>query len=196
MSSFKNAPPEIYDTAGRIIAEHYGEFLAIGVTLNILFAYAPENEEGEKVGTALKSHGVPADGIASVTPLKYRVLGCADGQIALDGDRFENLTAEQAEALIAHELHHFVIARKADGEVIYDTHGRPKLKLRHHDIEMGWFIDIAKRYGMDSGECRQAQEIVQTLGQIFMPFLDGAASPRPETPHLKAPRKKKTEATE
>lgn len=52
-----------------------------------------------------------------------------------------------------------------------DDLGRPKLKMRKHDVEIGWFKIIAERHGAHSIERQQAKIIFDTMGQSFWPGL-------------------------
>ena len=52
--------------------------------------------------------------------------------------------------------------------------GRPKIRLRPHDYDLGWFSIIAARHGKHSVECRQAREIVERAGQLYFPEIEKA----------------------
>lgn len=190
MPSYKKCSQEVLDMSESIIAKHHKELDALGVTIDFVFAYADENEEGEKTGPAIVHNGYPADGLCKKQPLLNRLLGTADALILLDGDRWDNRSEEEQAALLDHEINHLEVAHKADGEVIRDKVNRPKLKMRLHDVQAGWFEVIAKRHGMASGEVQQAQQIA-SMGQTFMPFLDTSLMAKPANPALKAPKKKK-----
>ncbi len=192
---FTKADREVQDLAKEIITEHCEELAAVGVTIDILMAYAPENDAGEKTGPALKLHGYPCGGIVSVNSLKNRVIGSSDALILLDGDAWPDMEPERQKALLHHEIHHITVARDTEGAVINDTHGRPKLKMRLHDVEVGWFTHIAKLYKEDSGEVQDAHKIFDQHGNVLFPFLgqQGLALPDPDAvePATKpAPKKK------
>ncbi len=45
------------------------------------------------------------------------------------------------------------------------------LKMRKHDVQIGWFRDVALRNGIHSAEQRQAETIFRTYHQAFFPFI-------------------------
>ena len=49
-----------------------------------------------------------------------------------------------------------------------DAQGRPKIKLRKHDFQVGWFHEIARRHGEHSVEVRQCRELVSEQGQTYL----------------------------
>jgi hypothetical protein len=55
-----------------------------------------------------------------------------------------------------------------------DALGRPKLVLRDHDVQVGFFAVIAKRHGMASQECIQSKIIMDAYGQLLWPSLANA----------------------
>ena len=172
--------PGSYTTANKTSLEildallkesYYSELSAVGVTFDILFAFATKNEQGEKTGPALKDRGYPCNGVVSITPLKYRVRGMSDAEIILDGDNWTKLSPEQQRALIDHEVRHIVVSRSMNGDVITDSFGRPKLKLALHHIQTGWFVDVAKRNGAASAEVEQATQIFAQYKQELFGFV-------------------------
>jgi hypothetical protein len=52
-----------------------------------------------------------------------------------------------------------------------DDLGRPKLRMRKHDINFGWFNQVAKRHGSASQERIQARMILDEAGQFYWPDL-------------------------
>jgi hypothetical protein len=197
-NKFTRADKEVTDLAKEIITEHCEELGAVGVTFDILMAHAPENDAGEKTGPALKLHGYPCGGIISIQSLKNRVIGSSDALILLDADQWQDMEENDRKALLHHELHHVTISRDVEGGVIYDTHGRPKLKLRLHDVQVGWFTHIAKIYKEHSGEVQDARKIFDQHGNTLFPFLGQqelpklqASSDEPTDDHAKKKGKKK-----
>ena len=194
-SKYTEAPLEVHQTLKEIIEEHYKEINAVGVTFDIILAFGARNEVDELVGPAIKVHGVQANGMAKIVDLKNRVMGRRDGEILLDGDVWDDLKAGQQKALLDHELYHFDIARNIKGEVIRDTAGRPKLKMRQHDREFGWFDIIAARYGEDSGEVQQARQLFDECAQVYFSFLgDKTLKGRRPLKLLPKPKEKKSKA--
>jgi hypothetical protein len=108
----------------------------------------------------------------------------------LDGERMDAWTSKRLQAVIDHELRHLMLAtNKRTGEIQRDDEGRPKLRLRPHDFEFGWFARTAELYGEESYEVSQAREIVAAqFVQAFLPGFEidpdptglGAHSGKPE----------------
>jgi hypothetical protein len=178
-SRYEKAPVEAHEILDQLVELYHKDHYAIGTKFDILMAYAPENDEGEKTGTALKMHGYPCNGVARIVGLKERVKGCGDAEIILDGDTWPGLEPEQQSAIIDHELCHFVIRRNLQGEVLNDTHGRPKLRMRLHDVQHGWFREVAMRHGDASPEIDQAKKLfTDEIGQVFFPFIPKSSKPK------------------
>lgn len=83
------------------------------VTITLLAAYGPVNDDGETVGPAIKHHGVPALGVVKITNLKYRVAGLGDAEIVIDGDAWAEMTKRERIALLDHELTHIEIVHES-----------------------------------------------------------------------------------
>jgi hypothetical protein len=47
---------------------------------------------------------------------------------------------------------------------------RPKLTLRRHDFQAGWFHEIAQRHGEASPEVRSAKQLMAGTGQLYFDF--------------------------
>jgi hypothetical protein len=81
-------------------------------------------------------------------------------------------SSKRLQAVIDHELRHLMLAKnKRTGEIQRDDEGRPKLRIRPHDFEFGWFARTAELYGEESYEVSQAREIV--AAQFVQNFLPG-----------------------
>lgn len=140
-------------------------------TVDFVFAYGDRDERGNLTTDALTKNGVKALGIARIVPLKDRALGRSDGEISLDGDWWKDASDEERAALLDHELHHFDVKRDKHGNVQFDDLGRPKLVMRKHDYEFGWFKVIAARHGAHSQEQIYARSMMEHSGQYFWPDL-------------------------
>lgn len=139
-----------------------------GVTIAALFAFDSESSE-----PVLKHHGYAAGAVIRITPLRDRAQGIDDACIVIDRATWLTLSTAQRDALIDHELTH--LARVTDEEssdLIYDALDRPKLKMRQHDHQFGWFDEIAQRHGDASAEVRQAKVLMESSGQLYFDFGD------------------------
>lgn len=148
------------------------------VKIDLVFARAERDDNGNLKGCALKKNGLRAYGIARKLPLKDRVMGRGDAEIVLDGDWWETATPEQQAALLDHELHHISLKADKHGNIQFDDIGRPQILLRKHDVEVGWFAAIAERHGAASIERTQAKTIMDGYGQFLWPELAPAKGQR------------------
>lgn len=172
--TYEKAPDDFRLLVGEVLARFHPELAAMGLKVDSLFVRAPRDADGFAAGPALKSSGgYPAIAQISVTKLKDRVMGRGDCEILVDADRIQNWPERTLLPLIDHELEHLEFT----GNV--DDIGRPKLKLRPHDIEFGWFDAVARRHEDHSLEVIQATRFYSqpSLRQLYLPgFEDGGAA--------------------
>ena len=165
MSWYSIANEEVNLTIQKVMQENHGDLHAAGVTITALIARSEE-------GPAIKVRGSEAAGCIRITKLAERTLGLGDALMTLDGERMDAWTSKRLQAVIDHELRHLMLAtNKKTGEIQRDDEGRPKLRIRPHDFEFGWFARTAELYGEESYEVSQAREIV--AAQFVQNFLPG-----------------------
>lgn len=174
-TTFDRCPVELFQMRDEILitdAEIGEALLQHKVRIDLVFAAAERDPNtDERLADAITHQGRRAYGLASIRNAKLRALMPYDGEILIDRDWWDSVNERQQEALLAHELYHFVPKMDATGSLVVDDAGRPKLKLREHDFEVGWFAHIASRYGSDSVERAQARQVVEENGQAFWPDL-------------------------
>lgn len=158
--------------------DHYHLKMA-GVTVAVLYF----RSDGP-----LKLHGYPAAAVVKKVSTKDRALGMKDSVITVDWNTWSEMQPRQRVALVDHELMHlkpvieeWEYARDGEGEIIYeagepvkksatyefdDLH-RPKLTMRLHDVEHGWFLRCAEKWGRDAGETQQAVTLYDRHGQLL-----------------------------
>lgn len=164
MPNYAKAGAAINELTQTLIDRYHPDLKESEVTFLVLFAYGKTDEEGEVISPAISAHGYPAAGKCKITAHKDRVAGVADFQIILDGDRWNDWTERQQESLIDHELMHIEVRRDEEGGVMSDDGGRPKLKYRPHDAEVGIFLAVVERHKEDSLDLLsviQAQQVIQ-----------------------------------
>lgn len=168
MSTFQKCDSSVTDLAQGVMKRYecFAPLIDRKVRIDFMFAFGQRDETtGDLVSDALKKNGVKALGITRKIPLKDRAKGLGDAEVCLDGDWWPEHDTEEQQALIDHELYHIAVTPKNDDL------GRPILKLRKHDFEMGWFAAVAERHGAFSQERQQAGIIMQTVGQLFWPEI-------------------------
>ena len=168
MPTFERCDSEVDKLAIRIIPEYetHQPLIAAKAKIDYVFAYGDRDDKGELLNDALKKNGMKALGIPRKISLKDRALGRGDAEIAIDGDWWTEATSEERKALLDHELHHLAVKIDERG-IVMDDLGRPKLQLRHHDYEFGFFRVIAARHGNASQERIQAKVMMDQDGQLF-----------------------------
>lgn len=167
-TTYDKANSDVTQLVKAVAAEFHAELVRYEVSIDVLMANNPD-------GDAVTHGGYPAQAKIRIVSLKDRAKGCKDAELIIDESNWRDLTDEQRRALIDHELQHLEVKFK-DGGVALDDLGRPKLSMRKHDWQMGWFDVIARRHGEASPEVRQASELMGRQGQLYFGFAadDGA----------------------
>ncbi len=164
--AYEPAPPTVKARANALIERHAGLHDIWKSELRIDYLYATND-----TGDAVSHRGYPALAVIRIVNLKDRTKGMGDAEITIDAARYMRMTERQQDALLHHELHHVIVVHDDDGKVKTDDQGRPKLKMRKHDFDFGWFTDIAELYGLDSPEVTQAKVMWDEANQALFPFL-------------------------
>ena len=173
-TTYERAGKRVQDLANEILCEYetHKPLLDARVRIDIVFARAEEDADGNPKTDALKRQGQKALGVVRKLPAKQRILGRGDAEILLDYHWWHReWEPDEQKALLDHELHHVMVQTNSNGTVKMDWANRPKLALRHHDFQFGWFKEIARRHGKASQEVKQAASILDNCGQYFWPGL-------------------------
>ncbi len=173
MATYQKAPKTVGDLALKILKqfETHKPVLDAGVTIDFIFAYGKQDDNGDLVGDAIRHGGVKALGLCRILSLKDRAAGRMDAEILIDGDWWGMAREDAKKALLDHELHHIGVKTNKQEVPITDDLSRPKLFMRKHDFQYGWFSIIAERHGKNSQECQQAKHIMDMDGQLFWPGI-------------------------
>src|SRR5437899_4225239 len=173
MPTYKKNPGEVVELAAEVLTKHstHRPLLDAKVKIDFLFAYPKYNEKDEPIGDAIKHHGIKALGLAGKIGLKDRIKGNGDAEILIDYEWWKEANEAQRAALLDHELHHLSVAMTKSAIIKTDDAGRPVIRLRPHDVQIGWFALIAQRNGQNSIERTQASAIMQSNGQYFWPEM-------------------------
>lgn len=155
------ADSEAVELLREVLQEHHPDLVEAGVTINLLFANAKAGADGEVKGPALKLHGYPCLATVKINSLKDRIEGKKDATIELDGDVWHEHAEARKKAI------HLVVAREKDGSVKLDDAGRPKLKMRLHDMVVGGFTEVLERHGQEhAGEADHVKALFEQLRQL------------------------------
>lgn len=166
VNEYSKAPAAVLKRVTALRKKYHQELDKARVRLDILMVDTDAED-----GSPLKHQGYPADGIARIICQRDRGAGRGDGEIQIDARRWKAMTAAEQDALLDHELQHFQVCKK-DGLVVNDGNGRPKLKMRKHDVQVGWFDIVAKRHGNASAEVQQATALIERAGEVYLPGFD------------------------
>ncbi|MGD9636844.1 MAG: putative metallopeptidase [Pirellulales bacterium] len=162
MRKFSKASAEVTKVCQRMLRAHHPELDEVGLKVDLLFAHTnPEDPQ-----PPLRLHGYACYAICKINSGKLRAQGHGDIEIAIDHDHWKGMLPRERDALMDHELQHVARRINSDGDAIFDAYDRPKLFLRHHDHQFGWFDEVARRHGEASIEVQQYtkfQERQQTL---------------------------------
>ncbi len=163
MKSYAQASDEVRRIIERMHTAFHSPDLD-GVTISALFVFDLEATE-----PVLTHGGYPAQAVVRITPVRDRALGVADAVIVIDRSNWLMLNAPSRDALIDHELQHLERVVDDDTELPKtDAVDRPKLSIRKHDHQFGWFDAIAERHGEASPELRQARQLIAQTGQMYL----------------------------
>jgi hypothetical protein len=173
MPTFQKCAKAVSDLANSILCEFesHQPVLDAHVRIDFVFAYGDVDDNGNRTSDALTKNGVKCLGICRKMPLKDRAMGRGDAEISLDGDWWNEASEDERKALLDHELHHVAVKVTKSGAPILDDLNRPKLWMRPHDVDFGWFKIVAERHGDSSTERIQAKLLFDNYGQSFWPFI-------------------------
>lgn len=170
--SYSKAPDECGERVAHLLKLFHPDLVKAGVTVDLI---SIANDDGEP---CLTHQGYPAAAVVRIVDSKGRTMGRGDAEIVIDEAYYIGLTDAEKDALLDHELYHIELKMRTNKEtgeemLALDENGRPKLKLRKHDVQAGWFSEIAKRHGAASLERKQALSIYLAGQQTYFAFDAG-----------------------
>ena len=143
--------------------EYHHDLHVTGAAIQVIFHFGG-------AGEALVHQGTTCLAYVESTPLRFRALGLKDATIIVDHASWEKFDDARRRALVDHELYHLAVKKNRKGDNVIDYLGRPKFAMRQHDIEVGWFAEIAKEHKEASIEAMQAGTIVENYRQTIFRF--------------------------
>lgn len=171
MPVFERAKADVDAIVGKIMHKYHPELKEAGVTVDVLMASATTNQAGESSGPPLKKNGYPCAALIKVTSLPDRCAGLADAMLKIDADQWKALTDAQRAALVDHELTHLELKKDGNGVTKTDDLDRPKLMIKRHDVEIGWFHDVVRRHERDAPEYQSFDALTRSVAQMQLPFM-------------------------
>jgi hypothetical protein len=170
MRKFEKAPADANRNCQRLVRANHPDLEATGAKVDIWFVRAdPELPE-----TPLKLHGYRCYAVVKVNSPKLRAQGHGDAEITVDGDAWDEMDTKSRAALLDHELEHLAVRCDKEGEPTFDKYGRPRLWMRLHDHQFGWFDAIARRHGEASLELQQFASFAKVQKRLWDPDYEEA----------------------
>lgn len=163
-TTYERAGESITGVVDLMMQKYHHDLQSLEVKVDVLMA---RNAEGDAVTLG----GYPCQAKVRVIGLKDRAAGRGDAEIIIDELNWDGLTSKQRDALIDHELEHLEpVINPKNNKPKRDDLDRPKLKIKKHDWQIGWFDSIAKRHGDHSAEKQQAFALQAESGQLYFDF--------------------------
>lgn len=174
---YQRADKGLHKIVESVMKQHHRALHDAGVKVDVIFIDSDSDH-------ALKLRGRPCLATVGILSLKDRAMGRGDAEITIDKTSYAGWGPEELRAVIDHELTHLVPKiDKKSGKVARDDLDRPKLCMRMHDYEFGWFEETVQRYGAASAEYKQAQQLLATARwmQPMLPGIESASDQRRES---------------
>ncbi len=164
MKIYSKASDRLVAQVAAVMAAHCPDLSGNNVRVDCLnIAHDdPDNED-----PPLKLHGYACAAVVRILGAKERAKGQGDAEIVFDEATFLRLPEPSQVALIHHELHHLELKRDGKGRVKFDEYRRPKLTMRLHDRQFGWFDEIARVHGTASLEVQQSSALLLGGKQLY-----------------------------
>jgi hypothetical protein len=133
---YQIAGDEVREELNYVMEKYHQPLFDAGVSIDLLKAFSGSEEDP----VPLRHHGYAALALVRICSLKDRVKGCSDAEIVLDGVKCDEWSTDELRAILDHELTHLDLCYdKKTGKLVRDDISRPKLKIRLHDRQFGWF---------------------------------------------------------
>lgn len=185
MATYKRATTEIKKLVANVMKIWHKPLEDAGVKLSILTAWAPVDENDQPKGRPIVHRGLAVLAYVKICSLKQRVQGVGDAELIIDGQYWKDLKATKKKALIDHELEHLKIVFGEQDQAKTDSEGRPKMKMKLHDYELGGFNDVAQRNQYESLECEQIRGVFESDPQLFFAFVGDHVPKKKKEPNDK-----------
>lgn len=164
---YSPAPSGVAERVAHLVKVFHRDLQDAGLKFDLI-SIADDDPE---VDAPLKLHGYPCAAVVKAVDVKGRAMGRGDVEIVIDEARYLAMPDAQKDGLLDHEIEHIELQIGKKGRVKLDCCRRPKVKMRLHDLQVGWFTSIAERHGAASLECQQATTMYLQHAQTFFAFV-------------------------
>jgi len=169
---YERADEPVFAWVAELVKKYHPDLVSAGVSIDVLMV---EHDDPDNENPAISHRGYPAAAQVRAVPVKDRAGGRRDAEILVDKRLFKTLPEKRKQALLDHELQHLQPVLGKEQRPKLDGAGRPRLKLRRHDRQLGWFDAIVRRHGEAAPEKVQARALLQEAGQLYFDFPGGGA---------------------
>lgn len=146
-----------YELVQSRIDGFYPDLIECQFKIGILLVH-PSASNPEK--PPLLRNGYPVTGDIKIVSYEDRVQGKPDATLKLEGQNWANVDEESKAGEVDHQLERLMVLRDKNTKAIKtDDFGRPKLRLRPHDREVGVFDAVVRRHGRNAPEARAVEEL-------------------------------------
>jgi hypothetical protein len=163
MKSYSKCPKHVTDIVESLIEKFHPQLAHVKLAIDLLFVVSD-------AAYPVMAGGYPAYAVVRSVSVKDRVKGCGDAEIVIDKEKYEEMDDKERAALLDHELYHIEPKRDKFGGFERDGHGRPRINMKKHDHNFGWFAEIARRHGMNSIEVKQAMVLRREYSQAYFDY--------------------------
>lgn len=189
--SYSKAPAEAQKRLASVMERYCPELNLNQVRVDLLSITDDDNDEDtDDPVPALTKGGYACLAVVKVLGPKERTMGRGDAEIVIDEAAYLKLPEASRDAVLHHELYHLELKLNKNGRVIVDENKRPKLGMRLHDQQFGWFDSIARIHGKASIEVRQATDLVLKHKQDYFEFSLKSETPLTLLREKATPKKK------
>jgi hypothetical protein len=157
---YNRCESDVIKVLDEVVVTEHPQLNQAHVTFNCVFAEKYDKDTGEAL-PSLKVNGIPAAAKIQVSTLVERSRGMEDVKLTIDRREWTRASDESKRAIIDHELHHLVLQ---DNE---DDLGRPRIKLQPHDLIVGGFTTIIKRYGEQCIDFKQIDSVNEAVKEVL-----------------------------
>lgn len=173
MNTHKPAGLEVTRRMKRLLKKHHDDLTKSRARIDAIFV----TTDGDG-GNPVRDKDILSIVHPAIVPARYRGGMKADAVLLIDREMWDELTDKQQDAWLDHGLTHLQ-AVITENTVATDGNDRPKLRLRVHDVTLGFFSSVAKRHGENSPEVMACRAMIENMSSIFLPGFEFTAKPLP-----------------